>query len=334
MVVRGALRIDPATAQAVIESDPFPRILAGVPLRLRDIRVNIDRPGFTFNPTSCAEQQVAASVSSTQGITVPVAQRFQVGDCSALQFHPSFTASTQANGTFNRNGASLDVKISAAGQGPDAPAGKREANLRKVEVALPKILPSRLTTLQKACTEGQFAANPAGCPAASSVGIATAHTPTLASPLVGPAYLVSHGGRAFPDLVLVLQGEGVEIELTGHTQIRNGVTYSRFETVPDAPITSFELRLPEGPYSALAATEGLCSSTRTVIVKKRVLVRRNGRIRRVTRFVRKLVSASLGMPTKITAQNGAVLEWSTKIAVTGCAKGKAVKHKAKGRKTK
>ena len=130
-----------------------------------------------------------------------------------------------------------------------------EASIRKVELELPEVLPSRLPTLQQACTEQQFAKNPAGCPEASFVGTATAHTPVLAAPLSGPAILVSHGGAAFPDLVFLLQGEGVHVELVGNTDIkketRDGVvreiTYSKFEAVPDAPISSFETSLPVGP---------------------------------------------------------------------------------------
>ena len=162
-----------------------------------------------------------------------------------------------------------------------------EANIQKVDVQLPKVLPARLTTLQKACTESQFAANPAGCPAASDVGMATAHTPVLDAPLVGPAYLVSHGGAAFPDLELVLQGEGITLVLDGATNIKKGVTFSRFETVPDAPISSFELNLPEGKFSALAANANLCNS-------------------------------KLAMPTTITGQNGKQVVHDTKIMVKGC----------------
>jgi hypothetical protein len=86
--------------------------------------------------------------------------------------------------------------------------------------------------------------------------------------------------------VLILQGEGITLQVTGHTQIKKGITYSRFETVPDAPISTFELNLPENPTSALAATESLCSNTRTVTVKKRVLIHHNGKTRRVTRAVK------------------------------------------------
>ncbi|HEY5372521.1 MAG TPA: hypothetical protein VIK01_02500, partial [Polyangiaceae bacterium] len=145
-----------------------------------------------------------------------------------------------------------------------------------------------LTTLQKACTAAQFEANPAGCPAASVLGTAVANTPVLSKPLIGPAYFVSHGGAAFPDLEIVLQGEGVTVVVDGATFIsKQGITSTTFSTVPDAPISSFQVTLPEGPDSALAANGNLCTS--------------------------KLV-----MPTTIIGQNGKEITQQTKIAVTGC----------------
>src|SRR6202035_499681 len=150
-----------------------------------------------------------------------------------------------------------------------------------------KQLPSRLTTLQKACPDATFNANPALCPVASLVGTATAVTPVLKDALSGPAYLVSHAAAAFPDLIIVLQGEGISLKLVGNTDIKIGTTISSFNTVPDAPISTFDLVLPEGPHSALAAYGSLCKS-------------------------------KLNMPTAITGQNGAVIKQTSKVAVAGC----------------
>jgi hypothetical protein len=324
VVVRAGLYVDPTTAQATVKSDPLPTILQGIPLDVRDLSVDIARPGFLFNATSCAAQAVTGAITPALGQTgapaigangigiptqtgtaVAVSRPYGAVDCGKLAFKPKLTASTQGNGKFNGNGASLEVKLAAA-EGPRSNGAAGESDIAKVEVELPKLLPSRLTTLQKACTEAQFATNPAGCPAASNVGSATASTAVLAHQLSGPAYLVSHGGAAFPDLVLVLQGEGVRIDLTGHTFIsKAGITSSKFDSVPDAPISAFDLKLPEKPFSVLGV--GLRGANAT------------------------LCGQTLAMPTTITAQNGTVLKQSTPIAITGCKTAiRVASHKVSG----
>jgi hypothetical protein len=288
VAVRQSLRIDPHTAQVTDVSDAFPTILQGIPLRVRRVDVTLDRPGFTFNPTNCTPMAVTGTVSSTAGATASVSSRFQAGGCRELAFKPSFKVSTQAR-TSKKNGASLDVKVAY-------PAGA-QANIRSVAVTLPKALPSRLSTIQQACTEAAFNTNPASCPAGSNIGTATATTPVLANPLTGPAYLVSHGGAAFPDVVIVFQSEGVTLDLVGSVNIKKQVTSSAFNSVPDAPISSFELKLPEGPHSGLAAV---------------LPAKAKGN----------LCGTSLTMPTTLTGQNGAQLKQNTKIQITGCPKTK------------
>jgi len=287
VIVRAQIHVDPNTSQIVVTSDPLPQIIDGVPLRIQTVNVTVDRPGFMFNPTSCTEQSVAATITGLQGASAPVSSPFDVGGCANLPFKPVLSASTRAM-TTKVNGASLTVKVaSAAGQ----------ANIASVHLQIPKALPSRLSTLQKACLDAQFAANPAGCPAGSIIGYAKAITPVLNVPLIGPAFLVSHGGAAFPDVEFVLQGQGVTIVLDGATEIKNGVTYSHFDTVPDAPISSFEAVLPQGPHSILGAY---------------LPAKAKG----------SFCGTSLNMPATITGQNGAIIKQTTKIGVMGCPKSK------------
>jgi hypothetical protein len=275
-------------------SGPVPSILDGVPVDIRSASLTIDRPGFAVNPTSCAPLSVRGTLSSLAGATAAVFAPFQVSGCQGLPFRPSFMVSTQGS-TSRAAGESLTARVS---QKPG------EANIHLVKVELPKQLPSRLTTLQKACPESVFFADPAACGRASLVGTATAWTPLLDKPLMGPAYFVSHGGAKFPELILVLQGDGVTIELPGETFIsKAGITSSTFAAVPDVPISGFELNLPEGPYSALAANGAPCKE--------------------------KLV-----MPTTITGQNGTTIKQSTKIAVTGCPKTKKTTKKEKVKRAK
>ncbi len=299
VVVRAAIGIDPHTAQITVTSDPLPTMLQGIPLDIRGVNVTIDRSGFMFNPTDCEPLSVGGALTSTQGASVGVSSRFQAANCQGLPFKPVFSVSTRAR-TSKKQGASLTVKGSF-------PAG--EANIHSVAVTLPKELPARLTTIQQACTAAVFAVNPASCPAASDIGVATASTPILSGPVTGPVYLVSHGGAAFPDVVAILQGEGVTVELTGSIDIKHNITSSTFATVPDAPINSFQLTLPEGPHSGLAAV---------------VPAKAKG----------SLCGQSLAMPFTITGQNGAVIKQTPKISVTGCPRAKKKTTAKKHRKTK
>ncbi len=297
VTVRGSIRINPTTAQATVVSNAFPQILDGIPLQVRTVSVTLDRSGFTFNPTSCGQQAVTGRLVSTQGAVAGVSSPFAATNCAGLGFKPGFSASTAGRAS-KAGGASLDVKVTY----PSGPFGSY-ANIKSVKVDLPKQLPSRLTTLQKACLAATFEANPASCPAASDVGIATATTPLLNVPVSGPAYLVSHGGEAFPDLEIVLQGEGVTLVLVGNTQIKKGITSSTFKSIPDAPVSGFELKLPTGKYSILGANVPASAKY-------------------------SLCGQKLAMPTAITGQNGMVIKQTTKIGVAGCPKAhKSSRHK-------
>jgi len=298
VVVRAKVEVDPHTAQLTVTSDPLPQVVGGVPVDLRLVNVTINRPNFVFNPTDCARSTVTGNITGVQGTTATVSDPFQVTNCAALKFPPRFSVSTTGK-TSRARGASLDAKLSY----PKMILGKF-VNIAKVKVDLPKKLPSRLTTLQKACLASTFEANPAACPAPSRIGTATATTPVLPVPLSGPVYFVSHGGEAFPDLVVVLQGYNVTVDLVGTTFINKaGITSTTFKTIPDVPVGTFELKLPQGPYSALAANGNLCK-------------------------------AKLKMPTAFIAQDGAEIHTATPIAVTSCSKHKAKKKHKKHKNRK
>jgi hypothetical protein len=305
VIVRAKIEVDPISAVLTVTTDdtgPYkiPTILDGIPLQIQHVNVSIDRKGFTFNPTNCSPLAITGSLTSDQGSVKDLSVPFQITNCAVLAFKPKLTAKTNGK-TSRAKGASLSVKLTY-------PAGPYDANIARVKVDLPKQLPSRLTTLQKACTAATFEANPANCPAASIVGHATATTPVMPVPLTGPAYFVSHGGEAFPSLIIVLQGYGATVHLVGTTFIdKAGITSSTFKTIPDVPVGTFELTLPQGKYSALAANGNLCTTKK------------------------------LAMPTSFVAQNGTVIHTSTPIVPTGCAKkahkaGKRHKGQTHGKK--
>jgi hypothetical protein len=291
VTTRATIKVNPTTARVTVATTNLPTIVGGVPVRLKTLKVEVNRPSFIFNPTNCSALATESTLTSTFNATQSISTPFQVGGCSALPFKPVFKVSTSAK-TSKKNGASLQVSLTQ-------PA--HEANMKSVFVSLPKQLPSRLTTLQKACPEGTFAANPVNCrKLGSEVGSAVVTTPVLPGQLKGSAYLVSHGGEAFPDLDIVLEGDGITVVLTGNTKITKGVTSSTFATIPDVPVSSFVLTLPVGEHSALTADGSLCSKALTV-------------------------------PTTIDAQSGAQLSQKTKLAVTNCPV-QIVSHKVVGHK--
>ena len=197
-VVRAKIEVDPITTQLTVTTDPLPTIIDGIPADLRAINAVIDRPGFMFNPTGCEPSSFSGTATSTEGASVPIGSHFQMGSCRALKFKPNFKVSTSGK-TSRKNGASLDAKILyPTGELGDNQASS-QSNVKMVKVDLPKQLPSRLTTLQKACPSATFQANPASCPEDSRVGSATAITPVLPVQLTGPAYFVSYGGRSSPN---------------------------------------------------------------------------------------------------------------------------------------
>jgi hypothetical protein len=291
VVTRSTLSVDRNNASVTINS-PLPTMVntvttnTGVPVQLKQVHVVVDRPNFQFNPTNCSPLKIDGTLTGAQGASQSVSSSFQAANCAALPFKPTFAASTEAK-TSKANGASLKVRVTS---------GPGQANIGKTNLELPIALPSRLTTIQKACLAATFAANPASCPEGSNIGTATVHTPVLKSALTGPAYLVSHGNAKFPDVEFVLQGEGITLVLDGETDIKKGITHSNFNSLPDAPVSTFETTLPEGPHSALAANGNLCAQP-------------------------------LFIPTTLTGQNGAIVKQQTKVTVTGCPKGLTAKQK-------
>jgi hypothetical protein len=316
VVIRARIDIDPRTGGLIITSDRLPQIVLGVPLRVRQIMLNIDRPGFIVNPTNCNAEQITATIAGVEGAIASPTNPFAVGGCRGLAFKPTLKASTTGH-TGYASGASLDLKLAL----PKGGVGEG-ANLRRMKVALPPQLPSRLTTLQGACRGGTFDANPAACPATSIVGIARVRTPVLSTQLTGPVYLVSRGPNAFPSPVVVLQGEGITLDLSGSTTVHGSGSSVTFNAIPDIPVQSMEIYLPQGPHSLLSANTKLCALGKLVTVTHTVTRRVGGRT--VTRKVRvRERVASLPMPTSLVAQNGLVVHKAAKIDVRGCGVGGA-----------
>lgn len=267
VVVRQGIFIDPTDAHIAVVSDSLPKIVKGVPIRLRSIDVEVNRAQFVLNPTSCAVKQIGGLLHSEQDSSARVASRFRVGDCQALSFKPELAMKLtgRSQTTVNRHPGLTAVVRQASGQ----------ANIKRVEARLPLSVALDPDNANGLCefAEGQKA-DPK-CPASSVIGSATARTPLLNRPLSGKVYFVKgiridkrtgRQIRTLPTLLVALRGE-VAINVRATTAVKRGKLVSTFAAVPDAPISRFDLKLKGGRGGILVANRNLCRGKQVADVR-------------------------------------------------------------------
>jgi hypothetical protein len=263
VVVRFALRVDPETAEVFIDSassDPFPRIIDGVPVHLRDVRAYADRPQFVLNPTSCKPTETAGTVfgsgldlaSAAAGLLAGVSSPFQAADCASLGFKPRLALSLKGG---TKRGATPRFKAVLT-----YPEGSY-ANISRAQVTLPHSEFLEQSHIQTICTRVQYAAGAIPgekCPKASIYGYARAFTPLLDEPLKGPVFLRS-SSHPLPDLVAALRNGQVNINLDGRIDsAKGGRIRNTFEKVPDAPVSRFVLEMQGGDKGLLVNSTNIC----------------------------------------------------------------------------
>ncbi len=262
VVVRAAIHVDPSNAQITAVSDPLPQILQGIPLRLRSIHISLDRPNFTLNPTNCAPFSVTSTIGGNQGAAANRSAFYEVANCRELGFAPKLALNL--SGGLNRRGHPAIHALFTQQPG--------ESNSRVVQVALPRGELLDNSHLGTPCTRVQFAARE--CPASSILGTAEADTPLLEEPLKGNVYLRT-STQGLPNLVADLRGQ-FDVELVGRIDtVNKGAMRTTFETVPDAPVSSFVLDLQGGRKGLLENSESLCAVTKRATVQ---MVGQNGRV--------------------------------------------------------
>jgi hypothetical protein len=261
--VRAAVYVDPETARLNVVSDDLPQILEGVPLRVRDIRVRIDRDNFTVAPTDCSAKQVEAVAHGSHGAVANLATHFQVSDCGGLGFDPEFDfVANNSDATDRSDHPALDTTVDfnqPAGAYASANGVRPKANIAKAEVTLPESIILDQDSLETICTRADYAAE--NCPANTQYGTAVAHSPLLDEPLQGPVYLRA-SDNPLPDLVADLNGI-IDIDLAGaisQTGGKNSRLRTTFASVPDQAVSSFNLKLRGGNDGLLVNSESVCSS--------------------------------------------------------------------------
>jgi hypothetical protein len=248
VLVRVALYIEPETAQVRAISGPIPSILAGIPLDLRSVLLNLNRPQFALNPTSCGATAITALTTAQSGQSLAMSEHFQVGECGKLGFKPKLALSLKGS-TKRKANPALKAVLSARGG---------DANLAQAILALPKseLLDNSHIKIESVCTKAQFAAQ--ACPASSVYGYARVSTPLLGKPLQGPVYLRS-SANSLPDLVADLKGQ-INIVLDGRIDtVKGGALRASFENFPDIPISEFALELQGGKKGLIENKTNLCA---------------------------------------------------------------------------
>jgi hypothetical protein len=256
VIVREALTLDPKSAEVRVDgdrSDPIPHILKGIPLAIRDVRVSVDRPNFTINPTSCNPTQVGATLfgsfldlfSADDDVPVSLASRYQAASCQSLGFKPALSLALKGG---TKRGAFPALRAELRPRPGDA-------NLRKAVVTLPHSAFLEQAHIRTICTRVQYAAK--ACPPGSIYGHVRAWTPLLDEPLEGPVYLRS-SSHDLPDMVLALHGI-VDIEAVGRIDSIDAQIRSSFEAIPDAPLSKVVLTMQGGKKGLIVNSRNLCA---------------------------------------------------------------------------
>ncbi len=233
--VRGVVRLDPQTGQLVLATDPLPTIFEGFALRFRAIDLDLDRPGFLRNPTSCVAKQIASSVTAIDGRATTVTNPFHVGGCAALKFHPRFRLALKGRGAPTPSNSDLSISVRSR---------SGDANIRQFEVKFPPLLAFHGRNVRAICAREDALEDL--CPAASRTGTAIAYTPLLEEPLRGPVYLVQPKSDGFPDFWSSVEGMGVKMQLIAESSSRDGRLVTELTNLPDVPLSTFTMTLNGG----------------------------------------------------------------------------------------
>ncbi|HEX3324207.1 MAG TPA: hypothetical protein VHR65_03585 [Solirubrobacterales bacterium] len=256
-VVRSATFVDPITAQATAKADPLPQYVEGTPLFYKAINVQLDRPNFTLNPTSCAKKETVANLTSSGGQSASPTASYAATDCAKLAFKPK-VALRLSGGTHRGVHPKLRAIIRPA---------PGQANIAAFSVALPHSEFLDQGHIKTVCTRVQFAADE--CPAGAIYGEVKAISPLFDFPLEGKIYLRS-SSHPLPDMVAVLKGPAsmpIEIDSVGRVDSVNGGIRTTFETVPDAPVSKIIASFPGGKKGLLVNSTDICQGTHLATAK-------------------------------------------------------------------
>jgi hypothetical protein len=248
VVVRVALHVDPLTAQVFAASDTVPSIIGGIPIRMRSIQVNIDKPEFTINPTNCSPFTVDSQGIGDQGTVTDFSSYFRAVNCRRLGFKPRMVVrQVGKKGTKRGRNPALDF---------DLYTRKGDANIKSVSVILSNAFEIDQRHLGNICSEKELAEKE--CAGRTPIGKAYTKTPLLDQPLSGPVYAVS-GSGGLPRLAFILNGQVKLVPRADTDTVKGGRLRTVVPVVPDAPIGHFHLTVFGGKRGYLVDTRDICA---------------------------------------------------------------------------
>jgi hypothetical protein len=257
VVVRVALHVDPRTAQVSAVSDTMPQIIGGVPIRMRSIQVNIDKPNFTINPTNCDPFSIDSQGIGDQGTVTDFSSYFHAVNCENLPFKPRMAVRQLGGRKSTSRSKNPRVRF-------DLWTRQGDANIKSVAVTLPKAFAIDQRHLGNICSRAQLASE--RCAGRHPIGMVETRTPLLDGPLKGPAYAVSGFGK-LPHIVFILDGQVSIMPEAESSSVKGGHLKTVVPVVPDAPIGHFRLDVFGGKQGYLVNTRSLCASAANVKVE-------------------------------------------------------------------
>ncbi len=247
VVIRVAVGVDSLDAHVTAISDTIPSIIGGIPLRLRQIQVNLTRPNFILNPTNCQPMSVLSKGIGAEGSSTEFSSYFQAANCANLAFKPQMSVKYLSGGKARAKNPSLEFALKTR---------TGDANIKSVAVTLSKAFAIDQRHLGNICSEAELTRTK--CAGKQTIGSATTKTPLLDQPLSGPVYAVS-GGGGLPRLAFVLNGQVPLVPRAKTSSVENGALKTVVPTVPDAPIGEFRLTLLGAKQGYLVNTRNLCN---------------------------------------------------------------------------
>ena len=256
VVVRVAIHVDPLDAHVKAVSDTVPSIIGGIPIRMRSIRVSIDKPNFMIAPTNCSPFTVDSQGIGDQGTVADFSSYFHVDNCAGLGFEPKMKIRQVGGrkGTHRAVNSQLQIDLNTR---------PGDANIKSLSVTLSNAFEIDQRHLGNICSEKELAANQ--CAGRTPIGKASTATPLLDHPLEGPVYAVS-GSGGLPRLAFILNGQVNLVPRADTETVKGGRLKTTVPVVPDAPIGHFAMTVFGGKTGYLINTRDICKKAPGVTV--------------------------------------------------------------------